>query len=45
MDIEAKTYYVAEIEGEIIGGINLDQKQDKTYLAINWKDKSNSFLV
>ena len=44
-DIEAKTYYVAEIEGEIIGGINIDQKQDKTYLAINWKDKSNSFLV
>ena len=44
-DLEVMTYYVAEIEGEIIGGINIDQNQDETYLAIDWKDKSNSFLV
>jgi len=44
-DLEAMTYYVAEIEGEIIGGINIDQNQDETYLAIDWKDKSNSSLV
>ena len=44
-DLKAMTYYVAEIEGEIIGGINIDQNQDETYLAIDWKDKSNSSLV
>jgi len=44
-DLLAGTYYVAEIKNEIIGGINIDQNQDKTYLSINWKDTSNSFLV
>ena len=44
-DLEKQSYYVAEIDGEIIGGINIDQNQDKTYLDIDWKDKSNSFLV
>ena len=44
-DLNMMTYYVVEIKGEIIGGINIDQNQDKTYLEINWEDKSNSFLV
>ena len=44
-DLEKKSYYVAEIEGKIIGGINIDRNQDKTYLDIDWKDKSDSFLV
>ena len=44
-DLEKQSYYVAEIEGEIIGGINIDQNQDKTYLEIDWEDKSDSFLV
>ena len=44
-DLLAGTYYVVEIKNEIIGGINIDQNQDKTYLSINWKDTSNSFLV
>ncbi len=44
-DLLAGTYYVAKIKNEIIGGINIDQNQDKTYLSINWKDTSNSFLV
>jgi len=44
-DIISQTYYVTEIKGEIVGGINIDQNQDKTYLAINWEDRSNSFLV
>ena len=44
-DLEKQSYYIAEIEGEIIGGINIDKNQDKTYLDIDWKDKSNSFLV
>ena len=44
-DLLAGTYYVVEIKNEIIGGINIDQNQDKTYLSINWKDASNSFLV
>ena len=44
-DLEKQSYYVAEIEGEIIGGINIDQNQDPTYLDINWQDTSNQFLV
>ena len=44
-DISIGTYYVAEIEKIIVGGINLDQNQDDTYLALKWQDKSNSFLV
>jgi len=44
-DLSAETYYVAEIKEEIIGGINIDKNQDKTYLDINWQDTSDSFLV
>ena len=44
-DIKAKTYFVAEEDSIIIGGINIAQNQDKTYLEINWEDNSNSFLV
>ena len=44
-DLNVGTYYVAEVNEEIIGGINIDQKQDKTYLEIDWEDTSDSFLV
>tara|TARA_B100000902_G_scaffold365033_1_gene385579 strand:- start:37558 stop:38061 length:504 start_codon:yes stop_codon:yes gene_type:complete len=44
-DIIQETYYIAEINNEIIGGVNIDKYQDETYLNINWKDKTNSFLV
>ena len=44
-DLEKQSYYVVEEKGEIIGGINIDQNQDKNYLDIDWEDKSNSFLV
>ena len=44
-DLENQTYYVAEKNGKIIGGINIDKNQDPTYLTIDWKDKTNSFLV
>jgi GNAT superfamily N-acetyltransferase len=44
-DLQAGTYYVAEIKAEIIGGINIDKNQDTTYLALDWEDKSDSFLV
>ena len=44
-DLKAKTYYIAKIKNEIVGGINIDQKQDKTYLDINWEDTSGSFVV
>lgn len=44
-DINAETFYVAEINTKIIGGINIDQNQDKSYLGINWEDISNSCLV
>ena len=44
-DLKARTYFVAEENGEIIGGINIDEKQDPTYLSIDWEDKTNQFLV
>ena len=44
-DLRANTYYVAEINSQIIGGINIDRNQDPTYLNISWQDKSNLFLI
>ena len=44
-DLIAQTYFVALENGVIIGGINIDKNQDKTYLEIDWEDKSDSFLV
>ena len=44
-DLNVGTYYVAEIYGTIIGGVNIDKNQDDTYLALDWEDKSDSFLV
>jgi len=44
-DIKERTYFVAEHEGEIIGGINIDKNQDEAYLNIKWTDKNNLFLV
>ena len=44
-DLESETYYIAENKDGIIAGINIDQKQDKSYLNIDWQDKSTSFLV
>mgnify|MGYP001291208551 CR=1 FL=1 len=44
-DIKDRTYFIAELNGEILGGINLDEKQDATYLSIEWEDKTNNFLV
>tara|TARA_B100000524_G_scaffold196704_1_gene102076 strand:+ start:385 stop:882 length:498 start_codon:yes stop_codon:yes gene_type:complete len=44
-DIRNKSFYIFLINDKIIGGINIDKIQDKTYLDIQWKDKSNKFLV
>ena len=44
-DLNVGTYYVSEMDGAIIGGINIDKNQDDTYLALDWEDKSDSFLV
>ena len=44
-DLNVGTYYVAEMDKTIIGGVNIDKNQDDTYLALDWKDKSDSFLV
>ena len=44
-DINSKTYYVATINNKIVGGVNLDKKQDVEYQSINWNDKRNTFLV
>ena len=44
-DLNVGTYYVAEMDETIIGGINIDNNQDDTYLALDWEDKSDSFLV
>ena len=40
-DLKENTYYVAEIDGTIIGGINIDQNQDPTYLDVEWTDQTN----
>jgi len=44
-DIVNKTYFIAEIKKEIVGGINIDNIQDKAYSSISWKDTSEKFLV
>ena len=44
-DLNVGTYYVAEIDETIIGGVNIDRNQDDTYLTLDWEDKSDSFLV
>ena len=44
-DLNVGTYYVAEMNETIIGGINIDKNQDDTYLSLDWIDKSDSFLV
>ena len=44
-DLNVGTYYVAEMNETIIGGINIDKNQDDTYLSLDWKDKSDSFFV
>jgi GNAT superfamily N-acetyltransferase len=44
-DLNVGTYYVAEMDGTVIGGVNIDKNQDTTYLALDWEDKSDSFLV
>lgn len=44
-DIRNKSFYIFLINDKIIGGINIDKIQDKKYLDIEWKDKSNKFLV
>ena len=44
-DLNVGTYYVAEIDKTIIGGVNIDENQDYSYLALDWKDKSDSFFV
>ena len=44
-DINSKTYYILDIQEQVVGGINIDNNQDPTYLDINWRDNSNAFLV
>ncbi len=44
-DIKYSTFFIVEINKEIVAGINIDKNQDNTYKSIKWYDKSNSFLV
>lgn len=44
-DIKYSTFFVVEINKEIVAGINIDKNQDYTYKSIKWHDTSNSFLV
>ena len=44
-DIHKKNYFVAEIKKEIVGGITIDNNQDRAYLNISWMNESNRFLV
>ena len=38
-DIKNSTYYVKTMNNKIVGGVNIDQLQDKEYLDIKWEDK------
>ena len=44
-DIKKSTYYVKTMNSKIVGGVNIDQLQDKEYLDIKWEDQENLFLV
>jgi N-acetylglutamate synthase-like GNAT family acetyltransferase len=44
-DINSRTYYIASKNNIIVGGVNIDKIQDRTYLKIDWEDKHNKFLV
>ena len=44
-DLIAQTYFVVIENDIIIAGINIDQNQDDTYLALDWEDKKDQFLV
>ena len=45
LDVKRETYFVAEEENIIIGGINIDQNQDPKYLSVTWGDSSKDYLV
>ena len=40
-----RTFYILLINNIIIGGVNIDKIQDKTYLDIEWADCGDKFLV
>lgn len=44
-DLKEACYYIGILNNEIISGMRVDRIQDPTYLDINWKDKSNNFMV
>ena len=44
-DLKSQTYFILEENNIILGGINIDKKQDNTYLTMPWKDTNGSFLV
>lgn len=44
-DIKEACYYIGTLNNEIIAGMRVDNVQDPTYLDINWKDKTNNFMV
>ena len=44
-DIVNKTYYIYILNNTIVGGINIDSIQDKTYLDIKWDDTEDKYLV
>ena len=44
-DLKEACYYIGILNNEIIAGMRVDRIQDPTYLDINWKDKTNNFMV
>ena len=44
-DIVNKTHYIYILNNTIVGGINIDSIQDKTYLDIKWDDTEDKYLV
>ena len=44
-DLKDACYYIGVLKEGIVAGMRVDNLQDPTYLSIDWKDKSNNFMV
>lgn len=44
-DIKNQTLHCCKLNNEIIAVVAANQIQDKEYQAVNWRDKSNNFIV
>ena len=44
-DIILKTYYIAKNNNLIVGGVNIDQKEDVAYQNIKWEGSQQESLI